>query len=82
MKRLIVIVGLLTLAACGVNPTDATRVLKSQGLSNVKIGGYAWFGCSKGDDFASNFTATDANGKSVEGVVCGGFFKGYTVRYW
>ena len=75
------IAGLLFLAGCGVDPTDARRVLKSHGLSNIQIGGHSWFGCGRDDSFASVFTATDAKGAKVTGSICGGWLKGYTVRF-
>jgi len=81
MKKLIAIACLSVLAGCGVDQTKAKRILESQGLSGVSIGGYAFWGCGQDDDFASTFTAKDAKGQAVSGVVCGGVFKGYTVRF-
>lgn len=82
MNKLILALGAtLLLAGCGVNPRNATRALEAQGMTNVKIGGYAWFGCSDKDSFGSNFSAIGANGKVVTGVVCSGMFKGVTVRF-
>lgn len=69
------------LASCGVNPTKATRALEAQGMTDVKIEGYAWFGCGKDDTYASYFAATGANGVQVTGTVCQGLFKGTTVRF-
>ena len=70
----------LMLASCGVNPQSAKRALEAQGLTDVKIEGYSWFGCAKDDAFASNFTAKGTNGAEVTGSVCQGLFKGTTVR--
>lgn len=71
----------LMLASCGVNPTSATHALEAQGMTNIKIGGYTFFGCDEKDAFRSSFTATGTNGSLVEGSVCQGFFKGTTVRF-
>jgi opacity protein-like surface antigen len=69
------------LAGCGVDPDNARRALEAQGITNVQIGGHAFFGCDKNDQFASNFTGVGVNGKPISGVLCGGIFKGITVRY-
>lgn len=72
----------LILASCGVNPSKASRALEAQGMTDVKIEGYAWFGgCGRDDSFASYFSATGANGAEVTGTVCQGFWKGTTVRF-
>lgn len=83
MKKIFVSAFLaLSLASCGVNVDRATRNLEAQGLTNVKITGYSWFGCGQDDSFRSNFTATGVNGKPVEGSVCSGFWgKGTTIRF-
>jgi hypothetical protein len=51
------------------------------GFTNVQTHGYAFWGCSKDDDFSTKFTATNTAGKQVSGVVCGGLLKGQTVRF-
>lgn len=82
MKKLLMIIPMVALlASCGVNPHEARRILEEQGMTDVKIGGYSLFGCSKGDNFSSSFTATSVKGNRVRGVICGGVFKGYTVRF-
>lgn len=68
------------LASCGVNPHAAKSAIEAYGMTNVEIGGYAFFGCGK-DDFSSSFKATGVNGKPVSGVVCSGLLKGVTVRF-
>lgn len=80
-KTLLAFAAVALLAGCGVNPEQATRILESQGYTEVRIGGYAFFGCSEHDSFRSKFTATGANGQQVNGVICGGLLKGYTVRF-
>jgi hypothetical protein len=84
MKKLTMIAALAAttlIAGCGVNPDSAKRSLEAQGITQVQIGGYPFWGCSKGDNFASKFTGIGANGKPVSGVLCSGFLKGITVRY-
>lgn len=82
MKKLLMVIPLtIMLASCGVNESKAVRVLEAQGMTNVRITGYSWFGCTKGDNFSSNFTATGANGKPISGSVCSGLLKSMTVRF-
>lgn len=81
MRRIIAIACLSLLAGCGVNEAKGKRILESQGLRDVVIGGFAFWGCGNDDEFASNFTAKDSKGQDVSGVVCGGWLKGYTVRF-
>jgi hypothetical protein len=81
-KKIIALSALgIILASCGVNPDKAKQVLESQGIKNPVVGGYAWFSCSKDDSFGSNWTGEGQNGKQVSGVICGGWLKGYTVRF-
>jgi len=70
----------LALSGCTVPESQATSAIEAMGMTNVQVGGYAFFGCDDKDSFASTFTATGANGRSVRGVVCSGLFKGATVR--
>jgi len=63
-------------------PDDSKRLLSAQGLRNVKITGYNFFGCSEDDIFRTGFEATGVNGSIVKGTVCSGlFFKDATIRY-
>lgn len=77
----IVIGGFALLGSCGVNESNAKSTLEAQGMTNVEVGGYPFWGCDKDDTFKSKFTATGANGKPVSGVLCQGWFKGITVRF-
>jgi len=65
--------------AC-TTPDRATRTLVAQGYSEVRIVGYAYFDCGKGDLFATAFEAISPSGQRVEGAVCSGLLKGNTVR--
>jgi len=85
----IVIVIMLTISSsAGVFGSDekmqgnAIRVLQNQGLTNIKItSSFDLFCCGNDDLLKYSFTATGIKGNSVEGCVCGGYFKGLTVRY-
>ena len=79
MKKLILILLAAGVAGC-TQPDKALRALESAGYTQVVIEGYAVFGCDKNDQFHDRFSAVGANGKPVSGVVCGGFFKGATIR--
>lgn len=87
MKKLIIIPVLLVLAACQTgctgDRTEVARVLEEQGYTDIEVGGFDMFGCSKDDNTATKFRAKGPTGRSVKGVVCGSFSfwgKGYTVR--
>lgn len=82
MKALLGVVVCAMLAGCAPMADDtARRALEANGLKDVKLQGIALIGCDEKDFFRKKFTATTAAGKQVEGAVCGGFFKGATVRY-
>jgi hypothetical protein len=81
MRKIIAVACLSILAGCGVDPVKAKRILEGQGMTDVVIGGYPFWGCSDKDTFKSSFTAKDSRGHDVSGVVCGGVLKGYTVRF-
>lgn len=77
MKRLILVA---LLAGCTA-PDRARETLDNSGYTNIEIGGWAAFGCGESDTYKNHFTATNPNGKRVEGVVCCGLYKGCTVRF-
>lgn len=82
MKKMFIMgVAILGLTACGVDHSKATRTLSSMGYTDIKIGGYALWGCGDNDSFRSKFTAIGQDGQPVSGVVCSALFKGYTVRF-
>ena len=79
---LLMILAIVTLAMSGnVDPAAARRALEAQGLTNIRLDGYSFFGCDGRETYSTAFRATGANGKRVSGVVCSGIFKGVTVRY-
>lgn len=79
--RILIVVACLMLASC----TDANgtrKVLTQEGHTQIEIGGYGFFGCGKDDTFATTFSAVNAHGKRVRGVVCSGWMKGRTIRFY
>ena len=78
------------LLSCALTPalvgctdeTSARRALEAEGFTDIVTGDYAPFACADGDDFATRFTATNARGQRVSGVVCSTWFgKNATVRW-
>jgi len=69
----------IVLAACTA-PDTATRALEGAGYKDIRITGWAMYGCSDSDDFTTGFEATGPTGMRVTGVVCSGIFKGATIR--
>lgn len=77
---------LLLLAALGVGCTpsdaEARRTLDAYGFTDVELTGYSWMGCGDDDSTSTGFTAVNAKGDAVQGVVCCGFLtKACTVRF-
>lgn len=70
----------VSLMAC-TSSNDVYTATKALGLTDVKPGGYGWFACGEDDRFATKFTAKNAKGEPVKGVVCSGILKGATVRF-
>ncbi|MGZ9097212.1 MAG: hypothetical protein ACXW30_02815 [Micavibrio sp.] len=52
------------------DPEDARRVLVNADLKPITVGGYSPLGCSRGEWFATRFTAENPQGKIVPGTVC------------
>lgn len=71
------------LAGCS-DAVGADRAVRAQGLSDIQITGYRWFGCGEKDDTSTGFTARNIRGEQVTGVVCSNwspFGKTSTVRF-
>lgn len=81
MKKLITFAFVLMLAACTDAPT-AERILRQNGYTNIQTTGFSAFSCGKDDAFATGFTALAPNGSKVTGVVCSGWLKGGTIRFF
>jgi len=82
MKAIFAAAIVLTLTGClPMNDEKAVRAIEAVGITDVQINGIAIFGCDEKDTFRSKFTGKDSKGNPVSGAVCGGFFKGATVRF-
>lgn len=72
MKSFTAILALpILLSACATAP-DFAGAVQQGGMSQVAVGDMIWTGCGNENEFARRFTAVDASGRPVEGVVCGG----------
>ncbi|WP_372395258.1 hypothetical protein ABMY26_06515 (plasmid) [Azospirillum sp. HJ39] len=80
MLKHIALASVLLVAACS-DPENARRTVENSGIAEVRAGGYSWFGCGKGDFYATSFTGIGPNGRPVSGVVCRGILKGATIRF-
>jgi hypothetical protein len=79
MKRLLLLAALVC-AGC-TDKDGAADALRKAGYTAIETGGYSWFGCGKGDDYATKFKAKGPTGVPVSGVVCAGVLgKGKTIR--
>lgn len=78
--RLLIFLSALLLSAC-TDEESATKVLSEQGYTDVVTSGYSFLGCGRDDVYRTEFSAVSPTGKRVNGVVCGGWFKGSTVRF-
>lgn len=73
---------MLTLSACSDEETSR-RILEDEGYTEIRLDGYAFWGCGEDDTFRTSFTAireTPTGPRDVEGVVCCGVLKDCTVR--
>jgi hypothetical protein len=78
MKRMTMIV-LIAIAGC-TDSDGARKALEGAGYADIKLTGYAFTGCGEHDWTSTGFKAKGPTGKSVDGVVCGGWPKGSTIR--
>lgn len=81
MRTLSVVVIYLFLIGC-TQKEHTKELLESSGYTEVSANGYSFFGCSEDDVFRTKFSAKTINGRYVEGVVCSGWFKGSTIRFY
>jgi hypothetical protein len=85
----IVLVSMVFSFGCEANHEEATRILESEGLHDIRLLGWTAFSCSKEDSFNVEFSAQRtvmaANGTTseieVNGVVCCGLMKSCTIRH-
>jgi len=80
MKFVFLVFMAVMMSACS-RPDTAREVLHSNGYTNINMNGWSLFGCDEKDSFVDSFEATSPNGTRVKGVVCGGVFKGSTIRF-
>jgi hypothetical protein len=78
--RLVLLAAGLALCGCGGGDDNFTRLMRQEGITSAVNEGYAFFGCDKDDTFQTKFSGIK-NGQKVSGEVCGGWPKGYTIRY-
>lgn len=72
---------LMTLSGCS-DEREAKRCLEAAGYTKINTTGWAPLSCSEDDTFSTGFTAINARGDRVEGVVCSSLvLKGCTVRH-
>lgn len=77
----IVIVGIVC-AGCS-DPSSARRALDNMGFTDIELSGWSPFaGCGENDTFVTRFKARGPTGNNVAGVVCSGWLKGATVRFY
>lgn len=58
---------------------SATRALQAQSFTAIEFDGYRYFDCGH-DIYSTAFSATNATGRVITGVVCCGLLKSCTVR--
>jgi len=81
MKLLWVCLAIVILSGCiPMSDERATRAVQAAGMTDVQITGVPIWGCGEEDTVRAKFEAKDRSGNRVTGVVCGGIFKGATVR--
>ncbi|MET3232228.1 UNVERIFIED_ORG: hypothetical protein ABIC54_004433 [Burkholderia sp. 1263] len=81
MKRIAMVLAVLTLLAACTDETAARKALAGSGFTDINITGYSYFGCDKHDTFSTGFEARGPSGQFVSGVVCSGWMKGATIRF-
>lgn len=82
MKKILLATALLaTLGACS-DPDTTNRLLIGMGYTNIVTTGHSFLGCGGEDTTKTGFTALSPTGTPVKGVVCSGWLKGSTVRFF
>lgn len=86
MKLIIILIAIFCMELHAIpflsaNKEKVERILRAEGCTDLVVGGWNWLaGCDTDDAFTNVFTCKK-NGQEVSGVVCSGWFKGFTVRY-
>lgn len=79
---LAIFVAIAALGGC-TDERAARKALADAGYSEVRVTGYAWFGCGEGDWYSTGFQAKGPTGRNVSGVVCSSWVtKGATIRFY
>lgn len=80
MKTCIAVLFIMFAAAC-TDEGKSREALDNLGFRDIQVGGYDAFTCGDDYTFSTHFTATNPNGKHVEGTVCCGWIKGCSVKF-
>lgn len=72
---------LAMLVLFGCDDQTAQGAVENNGFTAVQLEGWDVFACGRDDWYARAFTATNANGRRVHGVVCCGLMKKCTIRF-
>ena len=80
MRAGLIIVAAAALSSCSPPAATTIRDVEAFGFTDVHLTGYQLLGCGKDDVWHEGFTARNAGGRSVTGVVCSAPLKGATVR--
>lgn len=64
----------------GGEDQNTVKVLEANGFNQVVLKGYDFFGCPKDDIYRTMFEAKNAQGRTVTGTVCKGWFTGAYIR--
>lgn len=66
--------------SCEVDGQRARKLLEQEGIEDMRLDGYRYFGCGPGDAYRTGFEGR-RRGTRVKGTVCCGWTKDCTVRY-
>jgi hypothetical protein len=61
-------------------PTEAERVLRQSGYTQIEITGWRPFAAGEDDTYSTGFKARSPSGETVTGAVTAGILKGSTIR--
>ena len=75
-----IVFSLFLMSSCSA-PNASIETLQKSGFTDIVITGYLPFSCENDDTLSTCFTARNAQGITVEGIVCCGTFKSCTVRF-
>jgi len=70
---------LLLLVGC-TDENGARKALTDQGYTNIEFTGYDFWTCGDDYTFHTGFRAQSIAKKQVEGAVCSGWMKGYSIK--